>query len=481
MDFVRATRERFLMAIWKLHGDGKGVEKGGVVKPDERLSWPLTTGLGLQHIIAMFGATFLVPIITGFPPSTTLFFSAVGTVCFLLITRNKLPSYLGSSFAFLAPIAAAMGGSNGNLAVASFGVLTAGILLAIIGILINVVGSIWIERIMPPVVTGAIVMLIGFNLAGSAWNNLKVSKLTGFITIGAILLITVLFKGMIGRLSILLGVVVGYIAAVVQDLLHANTMATAWDGNGAPTMGVSQQISFAARPPFVPSLHDAAWIGLPTLQLPQVDWSVLGLFLPVVLVLIAENVGHVKSVSLMTGRNYDKLIGRALLADGVSTTLAGLGGGSGTTTYAENIGVMASTRVYSTAVYWVAAGGALVLSLCPKFGVIIDSVPTAVIGGAGTVLYGMIGMLGARIWVENKVSFSNSVNLMTAAVALIMGIADFTLFAQGHAIFGGIALGSIGAICIYHIMRGLAKWRGTLEDEPASPASSPMIEPEQAS
>ena len=446
------------MALWKLHGDGKSVAPGEVVKPDERLAWPLTTGLGLQHIVAMFGATFLVPIITGFPPSTTLFFSAVGTVCFLLITGNRLPSYLGSSFAFLAPIAAVTANPSGDsFAIASFGVLTAGVLLALIGALIHLVGAIWIERIMPPIVTGAIVMLIGFNLAPSAWNNVQASKTTAFITIGAILLVTVLFKGMVGRLSILIGVVVGYIAALIQDA--CGVVVPQADGSMGPQINFSQ-------------LHEAAWIGLPHFQLPKADWSVLGLFLPVVLVLIAENVGHVKSVSLMTRRNYDKVTGRALLADGVSTMLAGLGGGSGTTTYAENIGVMAATRVYSTAVYWVAAAGALVLSLCPKFGVIINTIPTGVLGGAGTVLYGMIGILGARIWVDNKVSFSNSINLMTAAVALVMGIANYTIFI-GNATFTGIAMGSIGAIVIYHVMRGLAKWRGTSQDEPASPASAP--------
>ena len=449
------------MALWKLHGNGRTVSPGEVVNPEERLVWPLTIGLGLQHIVAMFGATFLVPIITGFPPSTTLFFSAVGTVCFLLITGNRLPSYLGSSFAFLAPIAAAKASDNGSLATASFGVLVAGVLLALIGALIHVVGPIWIERVMPPIVTGAIVMLIGFNLAPSAWNNVTVAKLTAFVTIGAILLITVLFKGMIGRLSILIGVIVGYATALIQDLNGVRIQGT--DCDGLP--GLVKQVQFCG-------LDSSAWIGPPPFHLPQVDWSLLGLFLPVVLVLIAENVGHVKSVSLMTGRNYDKLTGRALLADGVSTVLAGLGGGSGTTTYAENIGVMAATRVYSTAVYWVAAGGALVLSLCPKFGVIINSIPIGVLGGAGTVLYGMIGMLGARIWVDNNVSFSNSVNLMTAAVALIMGIANYTILIGG-ASFEGIALGSIGAIVIYHIMNALAKWRGTAEDESASPASAP--------
>jgi len=429
------------MALWTLHGNGS-LAPGEVVKPHERLGWGRTVGLGAQHVVAMFGATFLVPLLTGFPPATTLFFSAVGTIAFLLITGNRLPSYLGSSFAFIAPISAAVASDGGNMGTALFGVMSAGILLALVGLLVNFVGSGWIDKLMPPLVVGTIVMLIGFNLAPAAWNNVKGAKLTALITVAAILLVTVLFKGLIGRLSILIGVVIGYIAAVIQG-----------------------QVDFA--PVTSPETH---WIGLPKFQTPQVDWTVLGLFLPVVLVLVAENVGHVKSVALMTEIDLNPKIGRALLADGVATTLAGLGGGSGTTTYAENIGVMAATKIYSTAVYWVAAFVALLLSLSPKFGALINTVPAGVLGGAGTVLYGMIGLLGARIWVENKVNFSSPVNLLTAAVALVAGIANFS-FSMGGASFGGIAIGAIGCIVIYHIMRIIAKWRHTDHDEPASPSS----------
>ncbi|MCL2482597.1 MAG: NCS2 family nucleobase:cation symporter [Propionibacteriaceae bacterium] len=428
------------MALWTLHGSGS-LTPGEVVKPNERLSWGRTIGLGAQHVVAMFGATFLVPLLTGFPPATTLFFSAVGTVLFLLITGNRLPSYLGSSFAFIAPITAAVASDGGNYGTALFGVLVAGVVLALVGLLVQIVGSGWIEKLMPSVVVGAIVMLIGFNLAPSAWNNAKAAGWTSLITIAAILIITVLFRGLIGRLSILIGVLVGYIAALIQG-----------------------QIDFTA-------VKEAAWIGLPHFQTPQVDWSILGLFLPVVLVLIAENVGHVKSVALMTNTDMNPLMGRALLADGVSTALAGLGGGSGTTTYAENIGVMAATKIYSTAVYWVAAIVALLLSLIPKFGALINTIPIGVLGGAGTVLYGMIGMLGARIWVENHVNFSSPVNLLTAAVALIAGIANYN-FSIGPASFGGIAVGAFSAIIIYHVMRVIARWRGTDHDEPASPSSS---------
>ncbi|MDR1790642.1 MAG: NCS2 family nucleobase:cation symporter [Propionibacteriaceae bacterium] len=432
------------MAIWKLHGDGKTIPPGEVVSPDERLGWGRTISMGMQHVIAMFGATFLVPLITGFPPSTTLFFSGFGTVFFLLITGNKLPSYLGSSFAFLAPIAAVAPHEAGqapaleDMGVALFGVMVAGVVLAIVGAIVHLAGSAWIDRLMPPAMTGTIVMIIGFNLAVAAKNNFQTqyddgttADLTGWITIFAIILITVLFRGIIGRLSILLGVLVGYVAAVIQG-----------------------QVNFD-------SIESAGWVGLPEFHTPVVNPVVFGLFIPVVLVLIAENVGHVKSVALMTGKNYDKLMGRALLSDGVATTVAGLGGGSGTTTYAENIGVMAATKVYSTALYWVAAFTAILLSLIPKFGAAINTVPAGVIGGAGVVLYGMIGLLGARIWVENKVDFTSPVNLLPAAVGLIMGISDLSITINGNTIAGGVAVGTVAALLLYHIMKPIAKLRGT--------------------
>lgn len=421
---------------WTVHGDGKTMGPADVVGPGERLVWPLTIGIGLQHIVAMFGATFLVPLLTGFSPATTLFFSAVGTMLFLVITGNRLPSYLGSSFAFLAPIGAAT--ASGGQSAAVGGILVAGVTLTVVGVIVHFAGARWINAIMPPVVTGTIVALIGFNLAPAAWNNFKLAPVTAIITLTAIVLITVLFRGIIGRLAILLGVLVGYFAA-----------------------------NFRGEINFKP-VEEAAWFGLPDFVTPTFHVSVLGLFVPVVLVLIAENVGHVKSVAAMTGENLDHLAGRALLADGIATTLAGVGGGSGTTTYAENIGVMAATRVYSTAAYWVAACGALVLSMSPKFGALIATVPVGVLGGAATLLYGMIGMLGARIWVQNKVNFSDPVNLTTAAIALVVGIADFT-WVIGNLEFAGIAIGTTVALGVYHLMRSIARWRGTSQ-EAVSPA-----------
>ena len=424
---------------WRVHGDGRRVSPGAVVSPGERLSWPRTIGIGMQHVVAMFGATFLVPILTGLPPATTLFFSAIGTALFLLITRNRLPSYLGSSFAFIAPILAAT--ASEGIEAALGGVVVAGALLAVVGFVVHKAGYRWIEIVMPPVVTGTIVALIGLNLAPVAWQNFEVAPITALATLLAIILISVLFRGILGRLAILVGVLVGYVVAMIRG-----------------------EVDYAA-------INDAALIGFPTFTTPTFNLAVLGLFVPVVFVLIAENVGHVKSVAAMTGQDLDPVIGRALFADGVATTLAGAGGGSGTTTYAENIGVMAATRVYSTAAYWVAAATALLLSMSPKFGAAIASIPAGVLGGATTVLYGMIGILGARIWVQNKVNFADPVNLTTAAIALIVGVANFTWIA-GDVRFEGIALGTAAAIGIYHVMRAISRWRGTTV-EPASPASVP--------
>ena len=420
---------------WAIHGDGKTLHPGEVVEPDERLTWGRTAGIGAQHVVAMFGATFLVPILTGFDPSTTLFFTAMSTALFLLINKNVLPSYLGSSFGFIAPITPVTTANKG-LAVASFGIMVTGLLLALIGLLVHFAGSKWIDVVMPPVVNGAIVAIIGFNLAPSVWNNFQLAPDTALVTLVAVLVISVLFKGLLGRLNILLGVIVGYIYACFRG-----------------------QVDFSA-------VNEAAWIGLPKFHLPQVDFSILPMFIPVVLVLIAENVGHVKSVAQMTGRDYDDKMGTALFADGLGTAIAGFGGGSGTTTYGENIGVMASTKVYSTAAYWFASGFALLLSLCPKFGAIINTIPAGVLGGVTTLLYGMIGMMGVRIWVDNHVNFDKSLNVMTAAIVMIIGIADFTFAIQGVQ-FNGIAIGTIAVLVAYHGLKAIGKATGTIEkDDP---------------
>jgi len=417
------------LLTWKLHGDGKSIAAGAVVSTDERLSWPRTIGVGLQHIAAMFGATFLVPIITGFPPTTTLFFSGVGTILFLIITGNKLPSYLGSSFAFLGPIGAAMAANaTGGMAAALGGIVFTGAVLAAVGFAVKAAGIGWINWLMPPVVTGTIVMLIGFNLAGAAKGNFTADPLIAIITLGSIGLFTVMSKGFMSRISIFLGLVVGYVVALAMG--------------DVKTEGITA----------------AEWFALPSFTAPTFDMSIMILFLPVVLVLIAENVGHVKAVSAMTGKNLDDQMGNALMADGVATTLAGFGGGSGTTTYAENIGVMAATRVYSTAAYWIAGIGAVGLSLSPKFGAVLSATPAGALGGVSTALFGMIGILGARIWIDNKVDFANSTNLLIASSALIIGIADYS-WTRGDYTFTGIVNATLVAVIGYRVLNTIAEAR----------------------
>ncbi|OZC82047.1 nitrate reductase [Rhodococcus sp. 06-412-2C] len=411
---------------WTLHGNGKTVEAGAVVAPDERLSWPRTIGIGMQHVVAMFGATLLVPTITGFPVSTTLLFSGVGTVLFLLITRGRVPSYLGSSFAFLAPL----GATQANGPAAQLGaVLCVGVVLAAIGVVVKIAGRRVLDAAMPPVVTGAVVVLIGLNLAPAATTSFEAQPLIAAVTLVAILLATAVGPGLLGRLGILLGVVVGWVFAAV-------------------TGGIAQ--------PRLDALSAASWIGLPEFRGPSFELSVILVALPVVIVLVAENVGHVKAVAAMTGKNLDDVAGDALIADGLATTLAGAAGGSGTTTYAENIGVMAATRVYSTAAYWVAAFTAIVLAFSPKFGALIFTVPDGVIGGATLVLYGLIGLLGVRIWTDAKVDFADPVNLIVVAAALVAGIGDLTL-SVGSVELGGIAWGSLGILLGYPIVSALAK------------------------
>lgn len=428
------------MPLWKIHGDGRTVAPDAVVHPGERLNWPATIAIGLQHVVAMFGATFLVPIITGFPVATTLLFSGIGTILFLLVTRNKLPSYLGSSFAFIAPVTAATASAGMGSALA--GIVAVGVLLAIIGVVVHTVGVKWVDRFLPPVLAGTIVALIGFNLAGAAHGNYSAAPITATFTLAVTILFAVVFRGFLGRISIFLGVIAGYIFAAVRG-----------------------ELDFSA-------VEKAAWVGLPTFTLPDFaspgTWTAMAMFLPVVLVLIAENVGHVRGVATMTGDDtINEQTGKALIADGVSTSLAGFFGGSGTTTYGENIGVMASTRVYSTAAYWVAGIAAVLLSMSPKFGEIINSVPAGVLGGVTTALYGLIGVIGIKIWVDNRVDFSRPVNQYTAAVALIMAVGGFMIKDEASGFeLGGIVIATIAAILIYHLGNLIARLRKTGADDP---------------
>ncbi|WP_218510035.1 solute carrier family 23 protein [Variovorax sp. dw_308] len=409
--------------------------QGTVVAPDERLPWPQTAAMGVQHVIAMFGATVLAPILMGFNPNLAILMSGVGTLIFFLVTGGRVPSYLGSSFAFIGVVIAASGysgsGPNNNIAVALGGIVACGVVYVLIGLLVQVVGAGWIERFMPPVVTGAVVAVIGLNLASVPIKNMASSNFESWmqaVTFLCVGLVAVFTRGMVQRLLILIGLI---LASIVYAVLT----------NG---MGLGKPMDFSG-------IANAAWFGAPALTAPVFTGPAMLLIAPVAIILVAENLGHLKAVTAMTGRNLDRYMGRAFMADGIATVVSGSVGGTGVTTYAENIGVMAATRIYSTAVFVVAALIALVLGFSPKFGAVIQAIPLPVMGGVSIVVFGLIAIAGAKIWVDNKVDFSQNRNLIVAAITLIIGTGDFTL-KFGQFALGGIGTATFGAIILYALL-----------------------------
>jgi uracil-xanthine permease len=430
---------------WKLHGDGRAPEPGAVVRPDERLSWGRTVGLGAQHVVAMFGASFVAPVLMGLNPNLAIFMSGVATAIFLLVTRGRVPSYLGSSLSFVG-VAAAIRGQGGSTADVTGALLVTAAVLLIVGLIVKALGPRVIHAVLPPAVTGAVVMLIGFNLAPvtagtywpqDQWTALAVMLFTGF---GLVVL-----RGFWSRIAIFLGLVFGYLFSWVLDQVFGKIHSV--DASGAVTDHWRLDLS---------AVPHAAWFGLPHFHGPSFSGPAVLVALPVVIALIAENTGHVKAVSQMTGADLDADLGTVIATDGAAAVLATAVGGPATTTYAENIGVMAATRVYSTAAYWCAAGFALVFGLCPKFGAIVAAVPGGVLGGITVVLYGMIGMLGAQIWVRSKVDLSNPIHLAPVAAGIIIGVGGVSLNITKDFQLGGIALGTIVVVTGYHFLRWLA-------------------------
>ena len=426
---------------------------GEPVAPGQRLSWGKTTGLGAQHVVAMFGATFIFPILMGLNANLAIMMSGIATICFLLIVKGKVPSYLGTSASFVGA-AAAIYAQGGGPADVTGAVLVAGVVLALVGLIIHVFGAGVVNAVLPPVVTGAVVMLIGFNLAPVATGTyMPADPWIAIITMTAVILMAVGLRGFLGRIAIFLGLVFGYALSWIFDLIGVGGVEgdrVNWD-----------------------AVKDAGWFGFPEKTadglvgnafengtLDQVGWHLPSfsvtfalLALPAVIALVAENVGHVKAVAEMTGDDLDPYMGRAVGADGVGTTIASFVGGAPTTTYAENIGVMAATRVYSTAAYFVAAGVAILLGLVPKFGAIVNATPPAVLGGITLVLYGMIGLLGAKIWKENGGDFGRPVNLVPISAGIILAIGNASLEITDDFVLTGIALGTLVTVIGYHLAR----------------------------
>ncbi|RBY76409.1 nitrate reductase [Geodermatophilus sp. TF02-6] len=432
---------------WKLYGDGKTPPLGEAVAPDERLSWPRTIGIGAQHVVAMFGATFVFPIVMGLDPNLAIMMSGIATIIFLLIVNGKIPSYLGTSASFVGGVTAirAQGGDSGDV-VGS--ILISGAVLAVVGLIIHVAGATVVHRVLPPAVTGAVVMLIGFNLAPVVatiyWPQ---DQWVALLTMAFVIVCSLVLRGFWARISILLGLVFGYLLSWVLDQTAGQITSVLPTSDGVAVPHFRTDFS---------GVESAPWIGLPDLTAPSFSVNFALLVLPAVIALIAENAGHVKAVSEMTKRDLDPMLGRAVFADGVGTMVATSVGGSPTTTYAENIGVMAATRVYSTAAYYVAALVAILLGLCPKFGALVAATPGGVLGGITVVLYGMIGLLGAKIWKENRVDFANPINLVPLAAGIIIAIGDVALVFTDTFSLSGIALGTIVAVVGWHVARVLA-------------------------
>jgi putative pyrimidine permease RutG len=424
--FARAS---IMLPGWKL-------KSGGVILPEERLPAGQTVVVGLQHVVAMFGATVLAPLLMGFDPNLVVMFSGVGTLIFFFAVGGHVPSYLGSSFSFIAAVIVATGysgaGANPNIAIALGGIIAAGLLYTLIGIAVALAGHGWVERLMPPVVTGAVVAAIGLNLAPVAVRGISggvFETAMAVVTVVVIGVVAVFAPGFWQRIPILLGGIFAYFAYWVL----ANGL-----GLGAP-------IEFRR-------LAEAAWFGAPSFFAPQFDLRATVLIAPIAIILVAENLGHLKALGALIGRNLDPYLGRAFIGDGIATMVAASAGGTGMTTYAENIGVMGMTKIYSTLAFVVAAAFAIVLGFSPKFGALILTIPRPLIGGLSVVVFGLIAAAAGRLWVENNVDFSKASNLITVGVSLVVGAGDLT-FNLGAFGLGGIATASLTAIALNQLLR----------------------------
>jgi uracil-xanthine permease len=450
---------------------GRHTRERPVVLPEERLSWPRTFGFGAQHVVAMFGATFVFPLQMGLNPQLSIMTSGFATICFLLIVRGKVPSYLGTSASFVGGTMTVYA-QGGTAAEVTGAILVSGVVLAAVGLLIHILGTRVVDAVLPPVVTGAVVMLIGFNLAPVVANIYwPQDQWVALAVLGVTTVILVAARGFVGRIAILLGLIFGYVLSWVLDTVVGpiNSLVPA-----TGKVSLHDRVNWTL-------VEQAPWFGLPPgtggtnsdgtpiigWHLPEFRYTFILLMVPSVVALVAENLGHVKAVAQIIDRDLDRKVGPAIAADGVTTALASAVGGAPTTTYAENIGVMAATRVYSVAAYYVAAVVAIGLGLSPKLGAVISATPGGAIGGITVVLYGMIGMLGVRIWQDNKVDFGEPVNLVPVSAGVVIAIGSASLQISGNFALSGIAFGAVVAIVGFHVARGFARLAGVAPRAPA--------------
>ena len=405
----------------------------GIYDARKELGWGKSIIMGLQQCFAMFGATILVPVLTnsygegivGLSASVTLFCAGVATLWFHFITKGKVPVFLGSSFAFLGMYQAII--PQYGKEYATGGVVAAGGLYVILAILIKVLGTKRVMKLFPPAVCGPLIILIGINLAGSAIDNLFTNWMLGVVPILVIIICNTWGKGMIKIIPVLISLIVSYIVAII--------------------MGA---VSFAP-------VGEAAWVGLPNFHLPKFNADAIVAGLAVAVAAMVEHVGDVMAIGATCGKNFiaDPGLTRTLLGDGIGTSLAGLLGGPANTTYSENTGVVALTRVFDPFVMRIAAVMAIILSLSPKFEAVINSIPAAIIGGISFVLYGMIAATGIRTIVENQVDYVNMRNVLITAIILVSGLGfNHKNIVIGSVAFGGLACAAVFGIILNAILPG---------------------------
>ena len=435
------------------------------IRDARKLGTPKMLLLGLQHMFAMFGATVLVPILVnsyGLPLNiqTTLFFAGLGTLFFHVCTKMKVPAFLGSSFAFLGGFEAVANLSSGKYAdmaaseklqYACGGIVIAGLLYVVLAAIIKAVGVKKVMRFLPPVVTGPIIILIGLNLAPSAVNNAKTCWWLALVAMDIIIVANIWGRGMIKIIPILLGVVGAYIVAVIANALGATALDSA--GNVVPLMDFSglAGTGIVGLQPFLTDFGGSV---------AKFDLTSILVMAPIAIASMMEHIGDMSAISATVGSNFiqDPGLHRTLIGDGIATSLAGLFGGPANTTYGENTGVLVLSRVHDPRVIRLAAVYALVLSFSPAFAAVVSSIPSAIIGGVSFILYGMISAIGVRNVVENQVDFTNSRNLIIAAVILVCGLGfsgglTFTI-GSAHITLTSLAIAAIAGIALNAILPG---------------------------
>jgi putative pyrimidine permease RutG len=381
----------------------------GVVFPEQKLPTGRTVGLGLQHVIAMFGATVLAPFLMGFDPNLAVFFSGIGTLIFMLVVRGRIPSYLGSSFAFIGPVIAAK--AHGGVPAALGGIAAAAVVYFIIGLLAKTnMGTKVIATLMPPPVTAAVIAVIGIGLAPVAWGSASKDWTLALITLSVAIIVAVGTRGFTKLIPILIAVVTGYVIAAAMG-----------------------KVDFSA-------VTAAPWIGLPNFVAPTFSLQAMSLIVPVVVMLVAENIGHVKAISAYMDRDLTPEVGNAFMGDAIATFVSALGGGTGQTTYAENIGVMSITKVYSIRPLQVAAVTAILLGLVPKFGALIQSIPVPVMGGITLVLFGMIAGASTKVISSATEDWGNIENFGVYGISIAVCAALVAVFNTNSALNDALKL-----------------------------------------